>query len=105
MDTIVFRWVLDIIRTFIMARLLRAAKIAWKSLVTGQLPDMTERILVGMDQNGNKYFNVFDTPKSIPRREVEYAGPIDPEIIPNEWRRWMTGLRSEPPTLEVQIIF
>jgi len=62
------------------------------------------KILVGSDKYGNKYWETTEPTELNRGRWVEFAGKkdkiYDASDIPAEWHMWIHRLRDEPPTPE-----
>lgn len=62
----------------------------------------TNGILVGEDENGNRYYRSrkADGPNGRERRMVIYNGPAEASTIPPGWHGWMHYRTDTPPTEE-----
>jgi NADH:ubiquinone oxidoreductase subunit len=70
---------------------------------------LDEKQLVGVDMQGNKYFEILrtfraDNTKQRLRTMEPATGAeacdYDPMSVPPEWRSWLNYSRSEPPTVD-----
>ncbi|XP_050546323.1 NADH dehydrogenase [ubiquinone] 1 alpha subcomplex assembly factor 2 [Daktulosphaira vitifoliae] len=77
----------------------------WKIVFNNFLNSLKSKPIerpIGVDEQGNKYFEIPADPRGGRRLPKRWFVPINEEIgVPTpEWSQWLRGRRIQPPTIE-----
>jgi len=77
-------------------------KVVWNNFLKSFQPRKNQGDLVGMDNFGNKYFEIAADPSAGKRKPTRWFEPTisdkyDQELSA-EWEAWLRGRRNNPPT-------